>query len=82
MYFKIPYDFMILRSVFTIRVWFACSVPCQNRDFDNLAIELFVEIHMRNEDSKKAVQRLIDSQAKKFMVSWISTIVFLSYYFF
>jgi hypothetical protein len=38
MYFKIPYDFTILRSVFTIRVWFACSVPCQNRDFDNLVV--------------------------------------------
>jgi hypothetical protein len=49
---------------------------------DSRSIELFVEIHMRNEDSKKAVQRLIDSQAKKFMESWISTIVFLSYYFF
>ena len=29
MYFKIPYDF-------TIRVCFAFSVPCQNRDFNNL----------------------------------------------
>jgi hypothetical protein len=28
MYFKIPYDFTILRSVFTIRVCFAFSVPC------------------------------------------------------
>ena len=36
MYFKIPYDFMILRSVFTIQVWFAYSVPCQNHDFNNL----------------------------------------------
>jgi hypothetical protein len=27
-YFKIPYDFMILRSVFTIRVCFVFSVPC------------------------------------------------------
>jgi len=29
MYFKIPYDFMILRFVFTI-------VPGQNRDLDNM----------------------------------------------
>jgi hypothetical protein len=36
MYFKIPYDFMILRSVFTIRVCFAFSVPCYNHDFNNL----------------------------------------------
>ena len=36
MYFKIPYDFTILRSVFTIRVCIAFSVPCQNRDFNNL----------------------------------------------
>jgi hypothetical protein len=36
MYFKIPYDFMILRSVFTIRVCFVFSMPCQNRDFNNL----------------------------------------------
>ena len=35
---------MILRSVFTIRVWFACSVPCQNRDFDNLAHGLFSRV--------------------------------------
>jgi hypothetical protein len=36
MYFKIPYDFTILRSVFTIRVCFGFSVPCQNHDFNNL----------------------------------------------
>jgi hypothetical protein len=36
MYFKIPYDFTILRSVFTIRVYFAFFVSCQNRDFNNL----------------------------------------------
>jgi len=28
MYFKIPYDFTILRSVFTIRVCEQLSVPC------------------------------------------------------
>jgi hypothetical protein len=27
---------MILRSIFTIRVCFVFSMPCQNRDFNNL----------------------------------------------
>jgi hypothetical protein len=36
MYFKIPYDFTILRSIFTIRVCIAFFVPCQNHDFNNL----------------------------------------------
>jgi len=38
MYFKFPYDFTILRSVFTIQVYFAFFVPCQNRDFNNLGV--------------------------------------------
>jgi hypothetical protein len=36
MYFKIPYGFTILRSVFTIQVYFIFSVPCQKYIFSNL----------------------------------------------
>ena len=64
MYFKIPYDFTILRFVFTIRVWFACSVPCQNHDFDNLGVDLslifvpYVEFHNSNLNESDWVQKL------------------------
>jgi hypothetical protein len=34
-----------------------------------MKIELFVKIHMRNDDRWKGVQQLVDSQAQKFMVS-------------
>jgi hypothetical protein len=37
MYFKIPYDFMILRFVFTIRVYFIFFVSCQKCIFNNQA---------------------------------------------
>jgi hypothetical protein len=36
MYFKIPYDFTILQSIFTIQVYFAFSVLCQKYVFKNL----------------------------------------------
>jgi len=36
MYFKIPYNFTILRSVFTIRVYFVFFVPCQKYIFNNI----------------------------------------------
>jgi hypothetical protein len=39
MYFKNPYDFTILQSIFTIQVCFVFSVPCQNRDFNNLGLD-------------------------------------------
>ena len=39
MYFKILYDFTILRSVFTIWVYFAFSVPCQKYVFNNLNVD-------------------------------------------
>jgi hypothetical protein len=34
-----------------------------------MKIELFVKTHMRNDDHRKGVQQLVDSQAQKFMVS-------------
>jgi len=46
MYFKIPYDFMIYRSIFTIRVCFAFSMPCQNRDFNNLGFNPLTPIDL------------------------------------
>jgi len=33
---------MILRSVFTIRVCLVLSVPCQNRDFNNLGCTFLI----------------------------------------
>jgi hypothetical protein len=43
-------------------------------------MELFVETHMRSDDRKKGVQRLVDNRAQHFVVRWFSTFFFLSYY--
>ena len=48
---------------------------------DPRPMKLFIETHMRNENCRKKVQQLMDRQAQKLVVSWISTIFFLSYYF-
>ena len=41
-------------------------------DLDPRPMELFVETHAWNEGCRKGVQQLVNSQAHKFMVSWIS----------
>ena len=43
-------------------------------------IKLIIETHA-NDNLQKGVQQLMDSRARKFMISWISTFFFLSYYF-
>jgi hypothetical protein len=60
MYFKILYDFIILRSVFTIRVCIVFSVPCQNHDFNNLAtydqILLLFQIGLQQVNNQTCIQ--------------------------
>jgi len=58
-YFKIPYDFMILQFVFTIRVYFVFSVPCQNHNFNNL-IPTRVQLNLylfNSNDRKKLIRK-------------------------
>ena len=58
MYFKIPYDFTILRSVFTIRVCFAFSVPSQNHDFNNLDHQPLPSQLQATEKEAASIQRV------------------------
>jgi len=43
-------------------------------------IKLFVETHVRSDDSQKDVQLFKDSRAQHFVVCWFTIIFFLSYY--
>jgi hypothetical protein len=43
-------------------------------------IKLFVETHVRSDDSQKDVQQFKDSRAQHFVVCWFTIIFFLSYY--
>ena len=43
---------------------------------DPRSMEIFVEIHIQNDDYQKGVQHLVDSLAQKFVVSWFITIFF------
>jgi hypothetical protein len=58
MYFKIPYDFTILQSVFTIRVCFAFSVPSQNHDFNNLDHQPLPSQLQATEKEAASIQRV------------------------
>jgi len=44
-------------------------------------MELFVEMHVQNNDRQKGVQQFIDGRAEYFVICWILKIYFLKLFF-